>query len=119
MVLRMKTAFPSFALLMALRVLVFGVTVQAGSLPTSSTQRSAGCHEQSHKTPLPQPKNYVCCQSGHDSLIVQPSTIAAPACHGFLARVISDPAVVKIGSIQSDQPFRSSGDPPISLALRI
>ena len=105
--------------LMSVQILAFSVIAHAGLLPTSSTARSAGCHEHSQKSPLPQQKSYVCCLSGHDSLILQSSIVVAPNSNCFLATATSDPVIAGVRLERSGPRFNSSGDPPINTALRI
>jgi hypothetical protein len=115
----MKIAHKSVLVLMVLQILAFSVMAHAGLLPTSSTARSAGCHEHSQKNPLPQQKSYVCCLSGHDSLILQSSNVVAPNSDSFLTSATSDPVIAGVRLESSRPRFNSSGDPPINTALRI
>jgi hypothetical protein len=115
----MKIAHKLILVLMALQILAFSVTAHAGLLPASSAPRSAGCHQHGQKSPLPQQKDYVCCLSGHDSLLLQSSTIVAPGSEGFLSSRTPDLVISETRLDQSSQRFESSGDPPIHTALRI
>jgi hypothetical protein len=114
----MKIAYKSLVVLIVLQILAFSTTAHAGLLPSSSATRSAGCHEHSQKSPLPSQKTYVCCLSGHDSLLLQPSTIVAPSSDCFLSSATPDPVIagacLERGTLQV-----FSDDPPINTALRI
>ena len=116
----MKVTVQIFVLVLALQVAVGSTTHHGQLLPVASTQGPAGCHQHGHKTPAPQPQNFVCCLSGHDSAIVQASPIVAPACSDKLhaAHFLSETALVLPLEGTSSR-FISSGDPPSGSPLRI
>jgi hypothetical protein len=116
----MKVAFHLFVLMLALQVAAGSSMLHAQLLPIPSAQSPAGCHQHGHKTPSPQPQSFVCCLSGHDSAIVQASSVPAPACSDRLH--LSDGAsstVVVIYLVTNPKHFISSGDPPAASPLRI
>jgi hypothetical protein len=115
----MKIAFKAFFVLMAVQLVAFGVTIHTGALTPSSMQPLSGCHGHSHKSPLPQQKSYVCCLSGHGSLILQSPPLIAPVLQELFSSDIPDPDTTGIRLSGIRQRFVSSGDPPTRVALRI
>ncbi|MGC2181982.1 MAG: hypothetical protein WA637_01730 [Terriglobales bacterium] len=82
--------------------------------------RPAACHQHEGALPLPQPVNYRCCQSGHDSAIVQSSP--APQLDSFdlatpvgRTQTFAPPSAVQIVR----QVSTSSADPPKLTPLRV
>ncbi len=82
--------------------------------------RPAACHQHEGALPLPQPVSYRCCQSGHDSAIVQSSPasqldsvdLATPVERTQIFAPSSAAQIVR-------QLSTSSADPPDLTPLRI
>ena len=117
---RMKVALRAVALMLVLQMFAGTLMLHAELLPSPAAQAPAGCHQHSPKVPSPQPKNYVCCLSGHDSAILQASTIVGPSSDGQVVGAGFEPPIASAriavgGPLLSISP----GDPPVNLALRI
>jgi hypothetical protein len=109
----------SLLILIVMVAVVGAVAAQEASPMLPAHAPSTGCHQ--HETaPVPEPTSYRCCQSGHDSAIVQASISAQPDSAIFTARVewnqIPTPTT----------PHRTlhnlagaSADPPIIAPLRV
>ena len=114
-----QTSILLVMLLVSLRAAAPLVDQVTSAMPIAH-ERPAGCHQ--HGTsPAPQPVSYRCCQSGHDSAILQVSLISQSqlsdlASHFELSEVL-------ISSV-TRQSFRgdvtpSSADPPVTTPLRV
>jgi hypothetical protein len=114
-----QTSILLVMLLVSLRAAAPLVGQVTSAMPIAH-ERPAGCHQ--HGTsPAPQPVSYRCCQSGHDSAILQVSLISQSqlsdlASHFELSEVL-------ISSV-TRQSFRgdvtpSSADPPVTTPLRV
>jgi hypothetical protein len=80
--------------------------------------RPAGCHQHGAKPPANTPVSYRCCQSGHDSAILQ-SSLATP-----LSEVVSSgfsiPALITVSTQGCLHTLTiSSPDPPHTIPLRV
>lgn len=110
----------AFVLTLALQVTAGSLLSHGQLLPSPTAEAPAGCHQHSHKAPSPQPKNYVCCVSGHDAAILSGSTIVAPSCDGEVVGTgiethTTFARVSVVGPLSSISP----GDPPVIPSLRI
>jgi hypothetical protein len=117
---RMKVALKALVLMLVLQMLAGTLMLHADLLPSPAAQTSAGCHRHSHKTPSPQPRSYGYCLSGHDTAILQASTIVGPSYDGKVVGAGFEPhiAFARI-SVGGPLPSISPGDPPVIPALRI
>jgi len=116
----MKVPFKAFVLILAAQVVAASSMLHAQLPALSSTQSPAGCHQHGDKTPSPHPQSFVCCLSGHDSAIVQASSMTAPACSDrFHVADFATDTVVVLRADGNARRFISSGDPPAASPLRI
>ena len=116
----MKVALKAFVLTLVLQVAAGSLVVHAELLPGNTAHATAACHQHSHQAPSPEPKNYVCCLSGHDAAIRQSSSIVGLSCDGqvVLAGIESHIASARVPA-GGPLPSTSPGDPPVIPALRI
>jgi hypothetical protein len=117
---RMKVTLKAFVLALVLQLAAGSLMVHAEWLPGNTAQATAACHQHTHKAPSPQPRNFVCCLSGHDAAILQASSIIGLSCDGQLvvagiAPHTTSASICAIGPLLSISP----GDPPVIPALRI
>ena len=116
----MKVALKAFVLMLVLQMFAGTLMLHAGLLPSPAAQTSARCHQHSHKAPSPQPRSYVCCLSGHDTAIIQASTIVGPSYDGQVVGAGFEPHIASARvSVGGPLPSTSPGDPPVIPALRI
>jgi hypothetical protein len=89
-------------------------------LPVPAPARSAVCHQHGAKPSAPTPVSYRCCQSGHDSAILQtPLTTRLSAAHGVSTGAsISAPVTVSTQSRLQSLTI-ASPDPPRTFPLRV
>jgi hypothetical protein len=82
-------------------------------------ERPAGCHQ--HGTsPAPQPVSYRCCQSGHDSAILQVSFISQPQLSDLTSHFELSEVLISSVTRQSLRDVTpSSADPPNTIPLRV
>jgi hypothetical protein len=94
------------------------VAGQGGSLMVVMSARPAGCHQPGAKPPASRPVSYRCCQSGHDSAILQTS-FATQLSSALISTGDSIPAAITIPTQDSLQLIISSPDPPHTIPLRV
>ena len=116
----MPTSSPNWLAILLLAVMIVvplaGQDVSAMMAPA----RPAACHQHEGALPAPQPVSYRCCQSGHDSAILQSAPASQLDSADLSAPVertgiFAPPSTVQIVR----QVATSSADPPSLTALRI
>jgi hypothetical protein len=92
---------------------------QGTSLMPAVHERPADCHQ--HGTaPVPQPVSYRCCQSGHDSAILQNSSASQPEPADLTSPVeLSEVLIPNIAHQSLRHPVTLSADPPDITPLRV
>jgi hypothetical protein len=93
---------------------------QESTLMLPVPARSAVCHQHGAKPPAPTPVSYRCCQSGHDSAILQtPLTTRLSSAH----RVSTGASISAPITVSTQSCLRSltiaSPDPPRTFPLRV
>ncbi|MGA9815038.1 MAG: hypothetical protein WBQ64_19815 [Terriglobales bacterium] len=82
--------------------------------------RPAACHQHEGALPSPQPVSYRCCQSGHDSAILQSSPASRPDSADLATPVEWTHIFAPTAAVQPvRQVSASSADPPKITPLRI
>ena len=93
------------------------VAGQEGPFMMVVAARPAGCHQHGAKPPASAPVSYRCCQSGHDSAILQ--TLLTPRLSGFSTGV-SIPVPIPVATQRClHRLMISSSDPPDTIPLRV
>ena len=93
------------------------VVGQEGPLMMVVAAPLAGCHQHGAKPLAPAPVSYRCCQSGHDSAILQ--TLFTPQLSGFSTGV-SIPVPIPVATQRCLHSLMiSSSDPPRTIPLRV
>jgi hypothetical protein len=117
---RVPKSSPNWLALLLLSAMIVVPPAGQDASAMMAPARPAACHQHEGAPPLPQPVSYRCCQSGHDSAILQ----SAPASQLDSA---DQPAPVErtdIFTLPSTLPIvrrvsASSADPPDLTPLRI
>jgi hypothetical protein len=114
---RATKLMPIFLLTLMVAVSLAG---QESTLMVAVAGPSAGCHQHGAKPPASTPASYRCCQTGHDSAILQNSFVTQLS----LSRLVTTsgssnaPSAMPIeGSLKSL--MISSPDPPHTIPLRV
>jgi hypothetical protein len=82
--------------------------------------RPAGCHQHGNPAPRPQPVSYRCCQSGHDSAILQSSAASQLDSFGLTVPAARGQIFVPASRVRSHGDVGpSSTDPPDLTPLRV
>ena len=92
---------------------------QGTSLMPAAHERPAGCHQ--HGTaPVPQPVSYRCCQSGHDSAMLQISPASQPEPADLTSPVeLCEVLIPNIAHQSLRHSVTLSADPPDITPLRV
>ncbi|MGH9553881.1 MAG: hypothetical protein ACRD3W_31175, partial [Terriglobales bacterium] len=109
----------SLTFLLLAAMIVVPLAGQDGSM-VMVPARPAACHQHEGALPSPQPVSYHCCQSGHDSAILQSSSASRPDSPDLAtpferSDIFASPAMLPIVG----QVAASSADPPKLTPLRI
>jgi hypothetical protein len=122
----MSHRIPQMAVLKSnwLAVLFLAMTVavslmgQLMSPMIAAAERPAGCHQHG-SVPAPQPVSYRCCQSGHDSAILQIPLTAQLDSTDLCLPVELSPVLATAFRPGLRSLAISSPDPPLNLPLRV
>ena len=107
------------AVLLVTLIAAISMAQQEDPLMLAPAARPAGCHQHGAKLPAPGPVSYRCCQSGHDSAILQTS-LAAQLSSALLATSHAMPFPITIPTQVWVRRLKiSSPDPPHLVPLRI
>ena len=90
------------------------------SVAMVSHPRPAACHQHGSSVPHPQPVSYRCCQSGHDTAILQRSSVSH--LNSFDLAAPSDRSHIFLPTVPLQNPRNlttSSPDPPDLISLRV
>jgi hypothetical protein len=114
-----KFGSKAFAVFLLTAMATVSMAGQEGTMMAVVPARPAGCHQHGAKPPASAPVSYRCCQSGHDSAILQTS-LGTPLSSALVSTGVSMPALITV-SIQSCLPSLMilSPDPPHSIPLRV
>jgi hypothetical protein len=111
-----KFSYKVLAVLLLAAMATVVVAGQEGPLMVVAA-RPAGCHQHGAKPPVSAPVSYRCCQSGHDSAILQ--TLLTPQLSGFSTSV-SIPVPIPVATQRCLHSLMiSSSDPPDTIPLRV
>ena len=120
---RVPNSSPNWLAILLLTVM-FAVQVQVAgqdaSLMVRAHARPAACHQHDGAGPIPQPVSYQCCQSGHDTAILQ-SSAASHLDHFYLTVPDErDHIFAPCSSVRSPSTLAtSSAGPPNLTPLRV
>ena len=117
----MKFSSKALVLTLAMQVAASSVMMHAELWPSAESRRPGGCHgNRQPQAPQPKPNSFACCLGGHDSALLQMSTLTVPACDAHVQVSDDGNGLATVNhSGDSIQQIISSGDPPGRLPLRI
>jgi hypothetical protein len=117
---RMNAGARGVAMLLLTLTAAVSVAGRESTLMLPVPARPAVCHQHGAKPLAPKPVSYRCCQSGHDSAILQaPLTTRLSAAHG-VSTGASISAPVRVSTQSRLQSLTvTSPDPPRTFPLRV
>src|ERR1700724_2149682 len=108
-----------FATLLLVLMAMVSLAGQDSMAMTGPAAPPAGCHQHGAKPPTSTPVSYRCCQSGHNSAILQTS-LTTLLCSPLVSTGVSIPTPITVstqGCLHSL--ILSSPDPPLTIPLRV
>lgn len=113
----MRMRVISNLLVLLLLVAVVGLSVAGQTAAMTASEKPAGCHHHGKPDSAPQPA-YQCCQSGHNSAILQASHSPDLQVRGWMKAGVPFSAARESASVNALH-IQATGDPPGNLPIRI